>query len=83
MKKWENVGRGLTICIVLTFLSSYLDKVGFPLWLKYVCIIFVLFGVFIILSKIKILQKEVSNKVAVLTLIGGVATSIAVFYSLH
>ncbi|WP_114384239.1 hypothetical protein [Paenibacillus prosopidis] len=82
MKNWENVGRALTIFIVLTFLSSYLDEVGISLWLKYVCIIFVLFGVFIFLSKIKILQKEVSNKVAVLTIIGWFA-AIAVFYLLY
>ncbi|MGG0413344.1 hypothetical protein [Peribacillus simplex] len=69
VKKWENVAHGSSIFIVLTFLPPYLDIIGFSFWLKSVCIIAVLFGVLSIVSKIKFLQKQVTNKVGWLTLI--------------
>jgi FtsH-binding integral membrane protein len=69
LKKWENVAWGSTIFIVLTFLPPFLDIIGFSFWLKSVCIIAVLFGVLSIVSKIKILQKQITNKVCWLSLI--------------
>ena len=71
MKKWENVGWGLSIFIVLTFLPPYLDKIGISLWLKSVYIFVVIIGFLFIVSKIKFLQKEVSNKVGWITLGAG------------
>lgn len=69
MKKWENVAWGSTIFIVLTFLPPFLDIIGFSFWIKSVCIIAVLFGVLSIVSKIKILQKPITNKVCWMSLI--------------
>ncbi|CAK6478159.1 hypothetical protein BN1180_04979 [Peribacillus simplex] len=69
LKKWENVAWGSTIFIVLTFLPPFLDIIGFSFWLKSVCILAVLFGVLSIVSKIKILQKQITNKVCWLSLI--------------
>lgn len=69
LKKWENVAWGSTIFIALTFLPPFLDIIGFSFWLKSVCIIAVLFGVLSIVSKSKILQKQITNKVCWLSLI--------------
>ncbi len=69
LKKWENVAWGSTIFIVLTFLPPFLDIIGFSFWIKSVCIIAVLFGVLSIVSKIKILQKLITNKVCWMSLI--------------
>jgi len=69
LKKWENVAWGSTIFIVLTFLPPFLDIIGFSFWLKSVCIMAVLFGVLSIVSKIKFLQKQITNKVCWLSLI--------------
>lgn len=64
MKKWENVVQGISILIILTFLSPYLEKIGISFWLRYLCILAAIFCVFFILSKqIKFLQKPVTNKV--------------------
>lgn len=72
LKKWENVAWGSTIFIVLTFLPPFLDIIGFSFWLKSVCIIAVLFGVLSIVSKIKILQKPITNKVCWMSLISAI-----------
>ncbi|MBT2650153.1 hypothetical protein J7E52_26260 [Bacillus sp. ISL-34] len=75
MKKWENVARGISMVIVLTFLPPYLEKIGISFWIILLCIFAMVYGVFYILSKIEFLQKSVSNKVGWLTFI---ATSIII-----
>ncbi|MFI8496579.1 hypothetical protein ACIGC1_27720 [Peribacillus butanolivorans] len=61
--KWVDVALSSSIIIVLTFLPPYLDRIGFSFWLKTVCGTAVLFSVFIVLPKIKFLQKSVTKKV--------------------
>ncbi|WP_142323944.1 hypothetical protein [Bacillus sp. AFS017274] len=68
--KWVDVALSSSIIIVLTFLPPYLDRIGFSFWLKTVCGTAVLFSViFIVLPKIKFLQKSVTKKVGWLILI--------------
>ncbi|MCK2000778.1 hypothetical protein MZM54_05170 [[Brevibacterium] frigoritolerans] len=75
MNKWENVARGISMVIVLTFLPPYLEKIGISFWLIMLCIFAMIYCVFCILSKIEFLQKSVSNKVGWLTF---TATSIII-----
>jgi len=67
--KWGNVVRGVLIAFILTFLPPFLDRLGILFWLKWLTIIVMLFGGMYILSKIKILRIQVTNKVGWLTLI--------------
>jgi hypothetical protein len=62
LKKWENVARGISMVCILTFLPSYLEKIGISFWLIGLCIFAAVYCVFFILSKIEFLQKSVSNK---------------------
>ncbi|MFB7642260.1 hypothetical protein [Peribacillus butanolivorans] len=61
--KWLDVALSSSIIIVLTFLPPYSDRIGFSYWLKTGCGTAVLFSVFIVLPKIKFLQKSVTKKV--------------------
>ncbi|MGG4264033.1 hypothetical protein [Peribacillus simplex] len=68
--KWEDVALSSSIIIVLTLLTPYLDKIGFSFWLKTVCGTAVLFSIiYIVLPKIKFLQKSVTKKVGWLSMI--------------
>jgi len=79
MKKWENVARGISMVIVLTFLPPYLEKIGISFWIILLCIFAMVYGVFYILSKIKFLQKSVSNKGGWLTFIAASIIITALF----
>ncbi|PFK69362.1 hypothetical protein COJ21_22485 [Priestia megaterium] len=78
--KWENVARGILIVIILTFLPPFLDKLGTSFWFKWLSIIVMLFGGMYILSKIKILQIQVTKKVGWLTLIAAFIIITVIFY---
>jgi hypothetical protein len=78
--RWENVARGILIVIILTFLPPFLDRLGTSFWFKSLSIIVVLFGGMYILSKIKTLQIQVTNKVGWLTLIAAFISITVIFY---
>ena len=78
--KWENVVRGMLIAFILTFLPPFLDRFGILFWFKWLTIIVVLFGGIYILSKIKVLQRQVTNKVVWLTLIVVFIITTVIFY---
>lgn len=69
LKKWENVARGISFVIILTYLPYFLENIGISFWLIGLCIFAVIYCLFFILSKIECLQKSVSNKVGWLTYI--------------
>ncbi|MGF6949041.1 hypothetical protein QF028_001546 [Neobacillus sp. B4I6] len=68
MKKWENVARGILFMFIAIFVR-HLDTIGNSFWLNSLYAIILFFGVSFMLSKIKFLQKSVTNKMAWLTLI--------------
>ncbi len=68
--KWVDVALSSSIIIVITFLPPYFDRIGFSFWLNTVCGSAVLFSViFIVLPRIKFLQKSVTKKVGWLIMI--------------
>ncbi|HWO75877.1 MAG TPA: hypothetical protein VNM69_08225 [Bacillus sp. (in: firmicutes)] len=71
MKKWADVASGISIVIVLTFLSSYLEKMRTPFWFQSLCVFAAIICALFIVSKIKFLHKSVSNKVGWLVYTAG------------